>query len=73
MPGDGDESGTARTKLRDDQWERIENLVPGKEGDRGRNRNDNQLFVESVLRVIRIGKPWRNLPNEFDNWNSVFQ
>jgi transposase len=63
----------ARTKLRDDQWKRIGNLVPGKEGDRGRSGENNRLFVESVLWVIRTGAPWRDLPGEFGNWNSVFQ
>jgi putative transposase len=63
----------ARTKLRDDQWERIEDLVPGKEGDRGRSGDNNRLFVEAVLWVIRTGAPWRDLPSEFGNWNSVFQ
>ena len=38
-----------RYALRDDQWERIESLVPGKAGDRGRTARDNRLFVEAVL------------------------
>ena len=73
MAGDGGQYGMARTKLRDDQWGRIENLVPGKEGDRGRSGENNRLFVEAVLWVIRIGAPWRESPREFGNWNSAFQ
>jgi putative transposase len=63
----------ARTKLRDDQWERIQNLVPGKESDPGRSGEDNRLFVEAVLWIARTGAPWRDLPEEFGKWNSVFQ
>src|ERR687889_2336829 len=59
--------------LRDDQWERIAPLVPGKVGDPGRSGTDNRLFVEAVLWIVRVGAPWRDLPEYFGNWNSVFQ
>ena len=47
--------------------------LPGKNGDRGRSGADNRLFVDAVLWVLRTGSPWRDLPEEFGNWNSVFQ
>jgi putative transposase len=59
--------------LTDAQWRRIEHLVAGKEGDRGRPGEDNRLFVDAVLWIARAGAPWRDLPREFGNWNSVFQ
>ena len=62
-----------RMVLRDDQWERIARLVPGKVGDPGRSGADNRLFVEAVLWIVRVGAPWRDLPQDFGNWNSVFQ
>ena len=62
-----------RMVLRDDQWERIAPLVPGKVGDPGRSGADNRLFVEAVLWIVRVGAPWRDLPQDFGNWNSVFQ
>lgn len=61
-----------RRILRDDQWERIEHLLPGKSGDRGRTAADNRLFVEAVLWVARTGCPWRDLPDELGVWNSVY-
>src|SRR3954447_14990186 len=60
-----------RMVLRDDQWERIAPLVPGKVGDPGRSGADNRLFVEAVLWIVRVGAPWRDLPEDFGN--SVFQ
>jgi transposase len=63
----------ARLNLRDDQWERIEHLLPGKRGDRGRAAVDNRLFVEAVLWIARSGAPWRDLPEEFGPWNRVYQ
>jgi len=62
-----------RLLLRDDQWVRIEPLLQGKEGDRGRTGADNRLFVEAVLWIARTGVPWRDLPPEFGAWNSVFR
>ncbi len=62
-----------RMVLRDDQWERIAPLLPGKVGDPGRSGADNRLFVEAVLWIARVGAPWRDLPKYFGNWNSVFQ
>jgi transposase len=62
-----------RTWLRDDQWERIQNWLPGKSSDPGRTAADNRLFVEAVLWALRSGAPWRDLPTEFGNWNSIYQ
>ena len=38
-----------RYELRDDRWERIKDLVPGKLGDVGATARDNRRFVEAVL------------------------
>ena len=38
-----------RFGLRDDQWERIKDLLPGREGSVGVTAADNRLFVEAVL------------------------
>jgi transposase len=51
-----------RKMLRDDQWERIEQLLPGKASDRGVTAKDNRRFVEAVLWIMRTGSPWRDLP-----------
>ena len=58
--------------LRDDQWERIAPHVPGKAGDPGRPGRNNRLFVEAVLWVARTGAPWRDLPEAFGNWFTVY-
>ena len=54
-----------RFGLRDDQWERIKNLLPGREGSVGVTAADNRLFVEAVLYRYRTGMPWRDLPERF--------
>src|ERR1700730_10210214 len=58
-----------RFGLRDDQWERIKDLLPGREGHVGGNAADNRLFVDAVLYRYRTGVPWRDLPARFGDWN----
>ena len=60
-----------RYALRDDQWKRIEHLLPGKEGDVGVTAKDNRLFVEAVLYRYRAGIPWRDLPERFGDFRVV--
>ena len=55
--------------LRDDQWERVEHLLPGKASDPGCTARDNRGFVEAVLWIMRTGSPWRDLPAEFGHWH----
>ena len=61
-----------RRELADAQWERIKELVPGKETDCGSTGRDNRLFVDAVLWVARTGSPCRDLSSEFGEWNSVY-
>jgi len=62
-----------RYALRADQWNRVAPLLPGKETDPGRTADDNRLFVEAVLWIARTGAPWRDLPERYGKWNSVYQ
>ncbi len=62
-----------RDMLRDDQWDRIAHLLPGKPTDPGRTAADNRLFVEAVLWILRTGSPWRDLLKRFGSWNSTYQ
>ena len=59
--------------LSDAQWERVAPLLPGKSGDPGRSGKDNRLFLEAVLWLVRTGSPWRDLPETFGCWNTVFR
>ena len=62
-----------RYALRDDQWDRIKDFLPGREGHVGGTAADNRLFVEAVLYRYRTGCPWRDLPERFGHWKSVHQ
>jgi hypothetical protein len=62
-----------RFGLRDDQWERIKDFLPGREGHVGGTAADNRLFVDAVLYRYRTGIPWRDLPARFGDWKNVHQ
>lgn len=61
-----------RYGLRDDQFARIETLLPGRPGTVGRSSElGNRLFVEAVIWKFRSGAPWRDLPERFGNWKNI--
>ena len=60
-----------RYGLRDDQWERIKDFLPGREGHVGGTAADNRLFVEAVIYRYRAGIPWRDLPERFGDWKAT--
>ena len=60
------------TMLSEPQWKRIAPELPGKAGDPGATARDNRLFVEAVLWVARTGVPWRDLPDDFGKWYSIY-
>ena len=53
------------------QWERIEDLLPGKASDPGRTTADNRSFVNGVLWVLRSGARWSDLPTRYGACKSV--
>jgi len=62
-----------RHEISDEQWSAIEPLLPGKSGDPGRTAQDNRLFVNAVMWIARTGAPWRDLPERFGLWDSVYK
>ena len=60
-----------RYGLRDDQWERIKDLLPGRAGHVGVTAQDNRRFVEAVLYRYRAGIPWRDLPERLGDWKNT--
>lgn len=60
-----------RYGMRDDQWERIKELLPGRDGHVGVTAKDNRLFIEAVIWKYRTGAPWRDLPERLGDWKNV--
>ena len=60
-----------RCALRDHQWERIKDLLPGQDGHVGVTAKDNRLFIEAVLYRYRSGSAWRDLPTRFGDFRVI--
>lgn len=62
----------ARHGLTDEQWSRLEHLFPTRTGGPGRPPVDQRRVVDAILWVLRTGAPWRDLPEEFGKWQTVY-
>ena len=60
-----------RYALRDDQWEKLHDLLPGRKETVGVTAQDNRLFIDAVLYRYRAGIAWRDLPERFGDWKNV--
>ena len=62
-----------RHAITDADWERIKDHLPGQPGQHGKAAKNNRLFIDAVLWIAKTGAPWRDLPEYFGNWNSVWR
>ncbi len=60
-----------RYALRDDQWERIKDVLPGRAGHVGGTAKDNRPFVETVLYRCRAGIAWRDFAERFGDFRVI--
>ena len=62
-----------RYELTTEQWERVKPLLPPEEtGKRGRPRKDNRTMLNGMLWIARSGALWRELPDAYGPWQSVY-
>ena len=62
-----------RRVLTDAHWAIVEPFCLGTSKHPGQTGRDPRLFMEAVLWIVRTGAQWRELPDEFGKWNSVFK
>ena len=60
-----------RGDLTEAQWRILDRLLPDR-GERGAPIADKRRTVNGILWVLRTGAPWRDMPERYGNWNSVF-
>ena len=47
-------------------------LLPAERSRGCRPSHDNRRFLDGMLYVLRVGCPWRALPERYGKWNSVY-
>ena len=60
-----------RHALTDVQWDRLGPLLPA-HPRQGHRWNDHRVVIEGILFRTRTGCPWRDLPERFGNWKTVY-
>jgi len=60
-------------ELRNEQWTRILEFLKQHRGVYVGTELECRRFIEAVLWITRTGAPWRDLPERYGNWNSVYQ
>jgi transposase len=61
-----------RHDLTDEQWAKLEPLLPDRKPIRGGRWMDHRKVVDGVLWRTRSGSAWRDLPPEYGNWKTVY-
>ena|SRR5215212_1970782 len=59
-----------RHELSDAQWERLRPLLPPHKP--GRPRQDDRRILNGMLWKLATGAPWRDLPERYGPWQSVY-
>jgi transposase len=60
-----------RHDLTDEEWARVEPLLPDG-GGRGRPWADHRTVINGVFHRVRVGCPWRDLPEGYGPWKTVY-
>lgn len=59
-----------RHELTDAQWERLRALLPPRKP--GAPRKDDRLVINAIVWKLTTGAPWRDLPERYGPWESVY-
>jgi len=60
-----------RHELSDKDWEQVKDLFPAN-GGRGGQWKDHREMLSAMMWILRTGAPWRDLPERYGPWQSVY-
>jgi transposase len=67
----------SRGDLSEAEWRVLKGLLPVEReaGQRGKGRppEDNRNVINGILWRLRTGAPWRDVPEKYGNWNSIWR
>ena len=61
-----------RHELTDEQWAAVEPLIPRSTARTGRPASDRRLMLNGLFWILATGAPWRDLPERFGPWQTVY-
>lgn len=61
-----------RHAITDEQWQIVEPMIPRSKARTGRPPKDRRLMLDGCFWVLATGAPWRDLPERFGPWQTVY-
>jgi transposase len=68
----GEKMSSPRYELTDRQWNSLAPFLPAN-GRRGKQWKDHRLVIDGILWILSDGGRWRNLPDRFGPWKTVYE
>jgi transposase len=62
-----------RGLLSDEEWGCLEPFVIERGAGSGRPPKNHRLVLDGIFWIARTGVPWRDLPDVFGKWSSVYR
>ena len=67
------ETSLARDLMSDEEWAFHERFISTVRAPNGRKPKNHRLVLDGIFWIARAGSPWRDLPEEFGKWSSVYR
>lgn len=67
------EISLARDLMSDEEWAFHERFILAVRAPNGRKPMNHRLVLDGIFWIARRGSPWRDLPEEFGKWSSVYR
>ena len=67
------ETSLARDLMSDEEWAFHERFILAVRAPNGRKPLNHRLVLDGIFLIARTGSPWRDLPEEFGKWSSVYR
>lgn len=61
-----------RGDLTNEQWAQLAPLLPPQKPRTGRPSLDHRQVLNGILWVLRTGAPWRDMPERYGKWTTVY-
>ena len=61
-----------RHELTDEQWALVDPLIPRSKARTGCPPKETRLMLDGIFWILCAGAPWRDLPERFGPWQTVY-
>ena len=61
-----------RHELTDEQWALVKPHIPRSKARTGRPASEPRLMLNGIFWILGTGAPWRDLPERFGPWQTVY-